>query len=150
MHTVPSNQFPPLVSRRSTSRLPFAFTPLHLLLPLSLTIFGCIRLSFNSLSPSCDALYAISYPFTPPRPAPLCQPVSNCVFPLHLAISLVSFLLCLPFIPCFFPRTITFMCDYIFSSLCPCFSYPAPLSCTFHLSLYLCKVGLNPYQLISP
>lgn len=71
--------------------LPFRFHTSPSFPPLSLTIFGCIPLSFNSLSKSCDALHAISYLFTSLSPASVCQPVSNCVFPLHLAISLVSF-----------------------------------------------------------
>lgn len=70
-------RLPPLASSP-----PFCFHTSPSLLPLSLTIFGDVPLAFNSLSPSCDALHAISYLFTSPSPAPRHQPVSNCVFPL--------------------------------------------------------------------
>lgn len=63
-------------------------------------------------------------------------------FPLHLAISLVSFLLRLSLIPCIFPGTLTFyMLLHIFLSLSLFLSHPALLSCTFHLSPYPRRSG---------
>lgn len=132
----------------STPCLPFAFTPICLFYLCRSQSLATSPLSFNSLSPSYDALHAISYLFTSPSSAPLCQPVSNCIFPLHLAISLVSFLLCFSLIPCIFLNT--FMCYYIFSSPCPCFSL---IQRSFHvlsISVFTCaEVGLNLYRLIS-
>lgn len=137
MHAAPRSQFPPLVSHHSPSRFPFAFTPLH----RSYLCHSQYLATSRSLSWICDVLHAISYLFTSPSPASPCQPVSNCVFPLHLVVSLVAFLLCFLLIPCIFPGTFTFICYYIFSSLFSFLSYPALLSCLFNLSLYLCCSG---------
>jgi len=55
-----------------TPRLLISLMRSHLspsLFLLSLTISGCVPLSLSTLSPSCDALHAISYPFTSPSAA---------------------------------------------------------------------------------
>lgn len=146
---VPQPISTPRLSRLAFS-LPFCFHTSSSFLPLSLTIFSCVSLS--TLSPSCDALHAISYLFTPASPVPLCQPVPNCVSPLHLAISLVSFLF-------FASRSFNaFSPAPSLLSATPCF----PLcSCFSLIRLFFCfvyfpshslpvEVGLNPNQLLSP
>lgn len=130
----------------STPRFPLlAFTPFHL---SYLCRSQCLAAScsLSTLSPSCDVLCAISYLFTSPSPAPLFQPVSNCVFPLHLAISLVSFVFDSCSFQAFFPAPSLLCATTYFSSLslllCSSSSFLYFVSsCTLYLQALLV---LNP------
>lgn len=146
---VPQPISTPRLSRLAFS-LPFCFHTSSSFLPLSLTIFSCVSLS--TLSPSCDALHAISYLFTPASPVPLCQPVPNCVSPLHLAISLVSFL----FLPLahlmHFPQHPHFYLLLPVSHFVPVSLLSGSFFCFVYFPSHSLpvEVGLNPNQLLSP
>lgn len=140
-----AHRAPEPISRRSPSRLPFAFTPLCL-------SYLCRS---QSLAASCSLSTLRHQAATRPTPfhiyLPLHLPLLSVslslivFFLLHLSILLGSFLLCLPLIPCIYLRTSTFMCCH--------FTFSVPVS---HLLMYFpsqsftcVEVGLNLYELIN-
>lgn len=126
MHTVPRSQFP-------AARLLVSLLLSHLsVFPTSVAHNLWLRPApFQPPSPSCDSPHAISYLFTSPSPAPLCQPVTNCVFPspsCHLAGLISS----LPPTHSMYLSAHHHFYALPFSSLCPFFS---PFNVFSHLSL---------------